>query len=454
MTDKITFLGGVGTVTGSKYLIETHDRNILVDCGLFQGFKQLRNRNWKPLPIAPSEIDTVVLTHAHIDHSGYLPLLVRKGFRGHIHATAPTRDLCNILLPDSGYLQEHEADLANREGFSRHHPALPLYTEADAETCLKHFRVHGFNDRVELGGGTSATFIEAGHILGASSILLDTGKNKIAFSGDLGRYNSPIMHDPEPITQADYVLVESTYGDTVHPQTDPEDILEAIINRTFQRGGTVIIPSFAVGRSQSLLFHISRLRAAGRIPQMPVYLDSPMAINVSELFVRHSAAHKLTQEEARAACDVATYTRQSEASRELDTNLMPKIIISASGMATGGRVLHHLKTYAPDARNTILFAGFQAGGTRGAAMLAGAQKIKIHGGYYEVNAEVQNLHMLSAHADADELLRWLGNFCAPPKETFIVHGEATASDTLRHRIHEELDWSCKVPEQGETVRLK
>lgn len=454
MPDKITFLGGVGTVTGSKYLVQTGGQNILVDCGLFQGFKQLRDRNWKPLPLKPSEIDLVLLTHAHIDHSGYLPLLVHDGFRGKIHATTPTRDLCNILLPDSGYLQEHEADLANREGFSRHHPALPLYTQADAEASLKHFRTHDFNDTVDLGHGISATFMEAGHILGASSILLDTGNTRIAFSGDLGRYDNPIMHDPAPVTDADYVLVESTYGDTLHPQTEPEDVLEAIINRTFQRGGTVLIPSFAVGRAQSLLFHISRLRTSGRIPQMPVYLDSPMAINVSELFVRHAAAHKLTQEEARAACDVATYTRHSEDSRKLDTDLMPKIIISASGMATGGRVLHHLKVYAPDARNTILFAGFQAGGTRGAAMLAGVRKVKIHGGYYEVNAEVQNLHMLSAHADAEELMRWLGNFNTSPKETFIVHGEATASDTLRHRIGEELGWPCKVPEQDETVRLK
>lgn len=454
MTDKITFLGGVGTVTGSKYLVETQGKRILVDCGLFQGFKQLRNRNWKPLPVSPADIDTVVLTHAHIDHSGYLPLLVREGFKGTIHATTPTRDLCNILLPDSGYLQEREADMANQQGFSRHHPALPLYTEEDAEACLKSFRTHGFSDVVDLGSGISATFVEAGHILGAASVLLDTGSTKIAFSGDLGRYDNPIMHDPAGIRHADYVLVESTYGDTVHPETDPEDALEAIVNRTFQRGGTVVIPSFAVGRAQSLLFHISRLRASGRIPNMPVYLDSPMAINVSELFVRHAAAHKLSREEAQAACDVATYTRLSEESRKLDTEMMPKIIISASGMATGGRILHHLKVYAPDARNTILFAGFQAGGTRGAAMLAGTRKIKIHGGYYEVNAEVQNLHMLSAHADSDELMRWLRNFETAPKEAFVVHGEATASDTFRHRISEELGWSCRVPEQGETLQLK
>ena len=453
MVDTLTFLGGVGTVTGSKYLVEANGRRILVDCGLFQGFKQLRRRNWKPLPVSPAEIDLVLLTHAHIDHSGYLPLLVREGFRGEIHCTAATEALCEILLPDSGHLQEREAELANREGFSRHDPALPLYTIADAVACLKHFRTHDFNKTIAFGGGLEATWVEAGHILGAASILLDTGSHKIAFSGDLGRYDNPIMHDPGPITQADYLLVESTYGDTVHPATDPEDALEAIVNRTFQRGGTVIIPSFAVGRAQTLLYHISRLRESGRIPPMPVFLDSPMAIDASELFVRFAGAHKLTTAQARAACAVATYTRHGEESRELDVDRTPKIIISASGMATGGRVLHHLKTYAPDARNAIVFAGFQAGGTRGAAMLAGAQKIKIHGAYHEVRAEVQTLHMLSAHADSDEIMRWLGNFTAPPTETFIVHGELAASDALRHRIQEELGWSCQVPEQGETQQL-
>ncbi|MEZ6011495.1 MAG: MBL fold metallo-hydrolase [Hyphomonas sp.] len=453
MVDKITFLGGVGTVTGSRYLVESKGRRILVDCGLFQGFKQLRLRNWKPLPISPAEIDLVLLTHAHIDHSGYLPMLAREGFRGEIHATAPTAALCEILLPDSAHLQEREAEQANREGFSRHKPALPLYTMDDAAACLKLFRTHGFNQTVDLDGGLSATFVEAGHILGAASILLDTGKHRIAFSGDLGRYNDPIMHDPSPIVEADYVLVESTYGDTVHPATDPQDELEAIVNRTFRRGGTVIIPSFAVGRAQTLLYHLSRLRAAGRIPALPVYLDSPMAIDASELFVRFARDHKLTAAEAREACAIAKYTRHGEESRELDTDRTPKIIISASGMATGGRVLHHLKTYAPDARNTILFAGFQAGGTRGAAMLAGAQKVKIHGSYWDVRAEVQNLHMLSAHADSNEVMRWLGNFATPPKETFVVHGEAAASDALRHRISDELGWSARVPEHGETQKL-
>ncbi|WP_300392770.1 MBL fold metallo-hydrolase [Henriciella sp.] len=453
MTDRITFLGGVGTVTGSKYLVETEGKRILVDCGLFQGFKQLRLRNWKPLPVDPAEIDIVLLTHAHIDHSGYIPLLVRNGFKGAIHCTEPTKALCEILLPDSGHLQEREADYANRKGFSRHHPALPLYTQANAEKCLKQFRTHDFSEAIPLFDGVHVTFKGAGHILGAASIILKTPHNTIIFSGDLGRYNSPIMHDPAVVRDADYLLLESTYGDETHPGINPEEALEAILNRTLGRGGTVVIPSFAVGRAQSLLFHISRLQASQRIPLVPVYLDSPMAIDATELFVRFAEAHKLSQAEARAACGVADYVHNGDESRKLDNDDTPKIIISASGMATGGRVLHHLKAYAPDPRNTILFAGYQAGGTRGAAMLAGATRIKIHGAYHAVRAEVQNLHMLSAHADADELMRWAGNFTQAPRETFLVHGEPAASDALRLRIAEELGWQVTVPEHGETRAL-
>ncbi|WP_084399157.1 MBL fold metallo-hydrolase RNA specificity domain-containing protein [Henriciella aquimarina] len=454
MVDKITFLGGVGTVTGSKYLIETQGQRILVDCGLFQGFKQLRLRNWKPLPINPADIDRVLLTHAHIDHSGYLPRLVQDGFRGEIHCTAPTKALCEILLPDSGHLQEREADYANRKGFSRHHPALPLYTMDDADACLKQFRTHDFSQPVSFGDGIEATFLEAGHILGAASISLKTPANTIVFSGDLGRYDSPIMHDPATIREADYLLVESTYGDGEHSDLDPEDMLEDILNRTFQRGGTVIIPAFAVGRAQTLLFHINRLRTSGRIPPLPVFLDSPMAIDATDLFVRFASTHKLTHEEAKAACGMAKYVHEGSESQKLDSDLTPKIIISASGMATGGRILHHLKAYAPDPRHTILFTGYQAGGTRGAAMLAGATKIKIHGAYHPVRAEVQNLHMLSAHADSTEILRWLGNFTKAPEEAFLVHGEPAASDALRLRIVEELGWDATVPEHGETRELR
>ena len=450
---QLTFLGGVGTVTGSKYLVDTGEARLLVDCGLFQGFKQLRLRNWKDLPVDPASIDAVVLTHAHIDHSGYLPVLVKQGFKGRIHCTDPTYDLCTILLPDSGYLQEREAERANKYGYSKHKPALPLYGQRDAQRTLDQFDTSPFDTPVSVGKGVSATFRQAGHILGAAIVELQAGKTKIVFSGDLGRPNDPIMHDPAIIRQADYLLVESTYGNRLHGQRDPQDDLAEIINRTAKRGGTVLIPSFAVGRAQTLLYHIYQLKIASRIPDLPVYLDSPMAIDATEIFCKHSAVHKLSKQQSRDACHIAKYIHEGEDSKALDLDTMPKIIIAASGMATGGRVLHHLKYFGPDARNTILFAGFQAGGTRGAAMVAGADKIKIFGEYHDVRAEVANLHMLSAHADADEIMGWLGGFETPPRQTFIVHGEPEATDTLRHRIEEELGWPVIVPEQNETRDL-
>tara|TARA_R110000782_G_scaffold217240_1_gene304729 strand:+ start:1783 stop:3147 length:1365 start_codon:yes stop_codon:yes gene_type:complete len=453
MTLQIQFLGGVGTVTGSKYLVDTGEARILVDCGLFQGYKQLRLRNWKPLPIDPASIDAVVLTHAHIDHSGYLPMLVKQGFKGPIHCTDATFDLCGILLPDSAHLQEREAERSNRYGYTRHKPALPLYDQADAEKALSQFVTSDFDKPVRVTKDVSATFRIAGHILGAAIVELQATTARIVFSGDLGRPSDPIMYPPVRIPQADFLLLESTYGNRRHGERDAQDALADIINRTAKRGGTVLIPSFAVGRAQTLLYHIHQLKAAARIPDIPVYLDSPMAIDASELFCKHASGHKLSKDQCRAACRVATYVHDSEKSKALDHDPMPKIIIAASGMATGGRVLHHLKFYAPDARNTVLFAGFQAGGTRGAAMVAGADRIKIHGEYHDVRAEIANLHMLSAHADADEIMDWLGGFESPPKQTFIVHGEPDAADALRHRIEEELGWSVVVPEQVETWNL-
>tara|TARA_R110000803_G_scaffold204367_2_gene270328 strand:+ start:2158 stop:3522 length:1365 start_codon:yes stop_codon:yes gene_type:complete len=453
MTVKLTFLGGVGTVTGSKYLVDTGEARILVDCGLFQGYKQLRLRNWKALPVDPASIDAVVLTHAHIDHSGYLPVLVKNGFRGKIHCTEATFDLCAILLPDSAYLQEREAERANRYGYSKHKPALPLYEQQDVEKTLELFETAPFDVPANVAKGVSATFRLAGHILGAAIVELQTPTQKIVFSGDLGRPNDPIMYDPATIRQADYLLVESTYGNRQHGERNAQDALADIINRTAKRGGTVLIPSFAVGRAQTLLYHLHELKAAGRIPDLPVYLDSPMAIDATELFCKHAYCHKLSRTQSLNACHVAKYVHDSEDSKALDYDQMPKIIIAASGMATGGRVLHHLKFYVPDARNSVLFAGFQAGGTRGAAMVAGIDRIKIHGEYHDVRAEVATLHMLSAHADADEIMQWLGGFESPPKETFIVHGEPDAADILRHRIEEELGWSVVVPEHHETRNL-
>ncbi len=445
MDVSLKFLGAAGTVTGSRHLLKVGAARILVDCGLFQGFKQLRQKNWQPFGIAPSEIDAVILTHAHIDHSGYLPLLVRNGFRGPVFCTEATRDLCGILLPDSGFLQEKDAERANRYGYTKHKPALPLYTKEDAEACLEAFRPQSFHRNFEVAPGVVGVMRRAGHILGAATVEVRAAGKTIVFSGDLGGYDTATMHDPEPVPGADVLVMESTYGDRLHGTGDPEDEIAAVVCATAGRGGTILIPSFAVGRAQTLMFHLAHLKREGRIPDLPVFLDSPMAENASDVFCKHLADHRLSAGECHAACGVATYVRTPDQSRALNTNPMPKVIISASGMATGGRVLHHLKVYASDSRNTILFAGFQAGGTRGAAMIAGAERIKIHGEYIPVRAEVQNLTMLSAHADQSELLRWLGGFSQSPGRVFIVHGEPTASETLRVAIRDELGWDCETP---------
>lgn len=434
-------------------MVETPSSRILVDCGLFQGYKVLRARNRQPLPVDPSTIDTVVLTHAHLDHSGYLPLLIKNGFAGKVICTAGTRALCGLLLPDSGYLQEADARYANRRGFSKHHPALPLYTRADAIHALGSLSPVAFGERIAIGSDCSIQFRHAGHILGAANIDMMAAGKRIAFSGDIGRYSDPLMFDPEPIQEADYVLVESTYGDRLHPDLDPQQELERIINRTVSRGGSVIIPSFAVGRAQALLYHINEIRRKGAIPDVPVYLDSPMACSATDLFCEHVDDHRLSAAQCRDAWDEVIYTREVEDSKRLDTEPGAKIIISASGMVTGGRILHRLKRYAPDHRSTIVMAGYQAGGTRGAALLRGADTIKIHGQFVPVRAEVVELDMLSAHADQHELLRWLGAFESVPSECFVVHGEANSADFFRRKITEQMGWSARVPEHLESVEL-
>jgi metallo-beta-lactamase family protein len=450
---RVTFLGATGTVTGSKYLVEAAGLRILVDCGLFQGYKELRLRNWDPLPVDPRNVDLVVLTHAHIDHSGYLPLLFRNGFKGRVLCTSGTRDLCGILLPDSGFLQEQDATFANRHGTSKHHPALPLYTQADAEKVLPRLDAVDFGVPRELSEGLSLTFQKAGHILGAASIRLRFKDTTVLFSGDLGRPNDLVMPRPDPIGSADYIVIESTYGDRDHGATEPAELLADIVNRTAARSGTVIVPAFAVGRAQMLLYYLTKLKDARRIPNLPVFLDSPMAIAAGRILLRHGDDHRLSEAECRQLEDIARETSSAEESKALDRNSMPKIIISASGMATGGRVLHHLKRYAPDRRNTIMFAGYQAGGTRGAAMVAGANEIKIYGEYVPVRAEVVNLDMLSAHADRGELVAWLRTCRAAPHNIFITHGEPAAADALRHRISEELRWPCRVPTYRDTIDL-
>jgi len=450
---KLSFLGAAGTVTGSKYLLEQAGRRVLVDCGLFQGYKQLRLRNWAAPPVALKSLDAVILTHAHIDHSGYLPLLAKNGYTGPVYCSSATRDLCEILLPDSAHLQEEEADYANRRGFSKHHPALPLYTRDDATRALALLKTCAFDEEWEPAPGMMARLTPNGHILGSASVLVRWAGRSIAFSGDLGRPNDLVMKPPSPLHEADYLVLESTYGDRRHDSTDPRAELATIINRTVRRRGAVIIPSFAVGRAQTLLYAVHLLKADGRIPDVPVFLNSPMAADATRLFRAHPGEHRLSHEQCEQMAKVATIINSAEESIRLNERRGPMIIISASGMATGGRVLHHLKTFAPDARNTILFAGFQAGGTRGAAMVGGATSIKIFGEYVPVRAEVAMIDSLSAHADYQEIMAWLGAFQEPPRQTFIVHGEPAAADAMRRRIEEELCWKCRVPEHMEQVEL-
>jgi len=451
---KLTFWGAAGTVTGSKYLFETGTHRFLVDCGLFQGHRAVKERNWAPPPFDPRTVDAVILTHAHLDHSGYLPLLIDKGFAGPVISTGATRNLCGILLPDSGFLMEKDAEYANRKGYSKHKPALPLYTQAEAETALERFTPIDFGQTHDLGDGITVRLIPSGHILGSAFVELTFGETRLVFSGDLGRPGAATMVDPTLIEATDYLVIESTYGNRLHEQADPETVLAEIIIRTVGRGGSVVIPSFAVGRSQSLLYHIARLKQKDAIPNVPVFLDSPMAINASEIFCRHLGEHRLSAEECHATCNVATYTRSVEASKSIDEGPMPRIVLSASGMCTGGRILHHLKRFAPDRRSTIVLAGFQAAGTRGAQIAHGAKTLKIHGETVPLRAEVREMSMLSAHADRDEILGWLKGFATRPKVTFVTHGEADASTALAERIGSDLEWSCTVPRHGESAMLE
>lgn len=450
---ELTFLGATGTVTGSKYLVNSGSKKILVDCGLFQGYKQLRLRNRAPLPVPPGEIDAVVLSHAHLDHSGYLPLLIKNGFKGKVYCSEAARDLCAILLPDSGHLQEEEARYANKRGYSKHTPALPLYTLEDAERAMQAFSPIPFETDIALGGSLSARLIPNGHILGSGCVRLEDTHTSLLFSGDLGRPNDLIMRAPERVRQADYLVMESTYGNRRHDPADPQIKLAEIIHRTVERGGTILIPSFAVGRAQTLLYYIHLLKATRAIPDIPVFLNSPMAADATRIFHKHRGEHRLSDAQCDAMCRAAHIINSVEESKALNERKEPKIIISASGMATGGRVLHHLKVLAPDARNTILFAGFQAGGTRGAAMLNGAEAIKIHGEYVPLRAEVAALDNLSAHADYEEIIEWLKHFRAPPRQTFITHGEPAAADALRHHIEEQLHWNARAPDYLEKVVL-
>jgi metallo-beta-lactamase family protein len=458
MSISITFLGGTGTVTGSKYLVEVHgpagETRLLVDCGLFQGLKTLRTQNRDRLPVPASSIDAVLLTHAHLDHSGWTPVLVKDGFRGEVHCTSGTADLCAILWPDAAWLQEEQAEYANRRKFSRHAPAEPLFTRADAAAALRTLVPHEFSEPVSLPGGVTARFRPAGHIVGAASLLLEHGGRTLMFTGDLGRPYDPVMNAPAPLPTVDWLVVESTYGDRKHTEDDPMEVLADVVNRTVARGGVLMIPSFAVGRAQSLMRLLAVLRRERRIPDVPMFLNSPMATNATEVLRRHASELRLTDRDCDEACEVVQYVRTAEESKGLNRRRGPMIIISAAGMVTGGRILHHLAAFGPDARNTVLFVGYQAEGTRGASMLNGARLLRIHGEMVPIGAEIARLDGLSAHADYDEIIEWMQEASAAPRTVYVTHGTPQSSQAMRVQIEGRLGWRAEVPAMGDRVTLK
>jgi metallo-beta-lactamase family protein len=443
---KLHFLGAAGTVTGSRYLIEIENFRLMIDCGLFQGYKQLRLRNWDAPPFDPRSIDAILLTHAHLDHSGYLPLMVKKGFRGKIYCSKASFELCKLLLRDSARLQEEEAGYLNRHHLSKHPEALPLYDSDDVNQALKQFTIIDEHQTLTLAENVSAKWTPNGHILGSCSITCQLKGTRILFSGDLGRPHDIIMKTPGIPAQPDYLVVESTYGDRTHEKSNPADQLSEVINATIQRGGSLLIPSFAVGRAQTLLYLLYRLRKSGKIPALPIYLDSPMSESATHIYQNFPEGMKLSEEEIDGMTAMTKCIQTPDESKHLNSERGSKIIISASGMATGGRVLHHMKHMAPDNRNTILFCGHQAGGTRGESMVNGAPFVRIHGQDVHVRASVVKIDGLSAHADGSDIITWLKHFKTPPLRTFITHGEPAAADSLRQKIERELGWRCEVPE--------
>lgn len=449
---KITFLGGAGTVTGSKYLVETERTRLLVDCGLFQGLKALRLRNWRPLPFVGEQLDGIVMSHAHIDHSGYLPVLLRDAPRVPVYASQSTAELVQILLPDSGHLQEEDARYANEKHYSKHEPALPLYTEEEAVRAAARVRGIAFGEAHTIGD-LEFRLAPAGHILGAATVEVRHGGRRVLFSGDLGRYDDLLMFPPTEPDAPDVVIMESTYGDRLHAETDPVAALGDVVERVVARKGVLLIPSFAVGRAQLMLYCLHRLVTQGRIDPLPVFVNSPMATDVTQLYREHHAEHRLDAAECSAVCAGARFVASVGESKDLNHRDGPMIIISASGMMTGGRILHHIKQFAPDARNAILLPGFQAAGTRGEALMRGATELKIHGRYVPIRAEVVHLDIFSAHADRDDLLRWLGAAKRPPRQVYLVHGEPSAADALRRRIAETQHLDVAVAELGETIEV-
>lgn len=456
---KLTFLGAARTVTGSKYLLEHNGQKVLFDCGLFQGLKDLRLRNWGEFPVPPESLNAVVLTHAHLDHVGYLPRLVAQGYRGRVFCTPGTKDLAQIVLPDAGRIQEEDARQANKHGYSKHAPALPLFTEADALRALTQLQPLGYERPIEVVPGVSIEFHPAGHLLGSAFIIVKlTGGPKILFGGDLGRYNRPILPDPSRAIAADVVLVESTYGDRDHQPDDEGEQLAAVIKKTAGQHGKLVIPAFAIGRVEELLYWVRRLEAEHRIPVLPVYVDSPMATEALKYYSARVAELdpelRPTSGQVYAFATTRFQTIASpQQSKELTASRRPAIVISSSGMATGGRVLHHLAAALPDQRNTVLFVGYQAEGTRGRQLVDGAKDVRIHGHSIAVNASIAKIDSMSAHADRGEILRWLATLGSAPRRLCLVHGEPAPMDALKGLIQERLSWTPYTPGHGETIEL-
>jgi metallo-beta-lactamase family protein len=459
---KLTFLGAAGTVTGSKYLVEANGKRLLVDCGLFQGGTELKQRNWATLPVPASTIDWLVLTHAHLDHTGWIPRLLGQGFKGPIYANAATRELCAILLPDSGHIQEEDAEHAQRKGYSHHKPALPLYTEQDARQALTRFAEMPRTGAFAISPEFSAKQHDAGHILGSASLELtitENGKKTVVlFSGDVGRYGQPILNQPETPPPADVLLCETTYGDRDHPSDSGYDEVAEVVNRVVKRGGVIVVPAFAVDRTQLLMYAFRKLEDAGRIPRLPVYLDSPMAISVTNVYLQHPEERSAAFNQEAQACDALDVrdvhmTRTADESKAINSVKTPCIIIAASGMATGGRVLHHLVQRLPDPRNAVLLCGFQAEGTPGRALQDGVKTLHIIGQSVPVAAEIVTMQQFSAHAGQSELMRWLSGFVTPPKQTFLVHGEPAAASAFKSLLDKRPGWRSVIAQYLQTVDL-
>jgi len=459
----LSFFGATGTVTGSRFLLEADDQRLLIDCGMFQGRKENRQKNWEAFPVDPETIDRVLLTHAHIDHSGYLPRLAKAGFGGTVHCTHATRDLCEILLRDSAKIQMEDARWANKKGYTKHRPALPLYTIDDAEKTLQQFDSLNYGKSLYLSN-LRVKFKDAGHILGSAFIEIRTdGKSdskKILFSGDLGRPNRPILRDPMQAFNVDYLVLESTYGNRLHQESSPEDELAKVVNQSMGRGGVLLIPAFAVGRTQQILFVLRELEEAGKIPPLKIFVDSPMAVDTTDVFEKRKGDYDLSAKVLELngkrimQPQKLTLTRDRKQSKEIDQTKSGAIIISASGMLSGGRILHHLTRRLPNRENTILFIGYQAEGTRGRALLEGAESIKIYGDQLAVRAHVEQVSGYSGHADYNEILAWLMGFNRKPRKTFLVHGEKASSQALAKKIRTTLGWDLVIPEFGQSFDLE